>query len=82
MDITTPDSEGDGPDVQTDRDPQSDEIIKQLEKGLASWPGFGEDGWMGEVKPVSKNLASVGIGIYQFKYQLFAGAFFGYRAYD
>ncbi|KAF8798290.1 hypothetical protein BYT27DRAFT_7203401 [Phlegmacium glaucopus] len=54
VDIVTPDSEGPEDDglagVQTDRDPQSDEIIKQLEKGLPSWPGFGEEGWMGEVK--------------------------------
>ena len=56
VDITTPDSdvpEGDGPAGQTNRDPQSDEIIKQLEKELPRWPGFGEEGWMDEVKPVS-----------------------------
>ena len=59
VDIITPDSEGPedvGPAVQTDRDPQSDEIIKQLEKGLPSWPGFSEDGWMSEVKPVSETI--------------------------
>jgi chromatin structure-remodeling complex subunit RSC1/2 len=56
VDVITPDSDGpedDGPAAQTDRDPQSDEIIKHLEKGLPSWPGFGEEGWMDEVKPVS-----------------------------
>ena len=56
VDITTHDSDGpeeDEPAAQTDRDPQSDEIIKQLEKGIPGWPGFGEEGWMDEVKPVS-----------------------------
>jgi chromatin structure-remodeling complex subunit RSC1/2 len=56
VDITTPDS--DSPEenelaAQMDRDPQSDEIIKQLEKGIPGWPGFGEEGWMDEAKPVS-----------------------------
>ena len=55
MDIIDSDGpEDDGPADQTDRDPQSDEIIKQLEKELPSWPGFGEEGWMDEVKPVSE----------------------------
>ena len=56
VDIVTPDSDGseeNKPAVQMDRDPQSDEIIKQLEKGIPGWPGFGEEGWMDEVKPVS-----------------------------
>ena len=64
VDIITPgseDPEDDGPAFQTDRDPQSDEIIKQLEKGLPSWPGFGEDGWMGEVKPVSKKPTALAL---------------------
>jgi chromatin structure-remodeling complex subunit RSC1/2 len=46
-------SEEDEPAAQMDRDPQSDEIIKQLEKAIPGWPGFGEEGWMDEVKPVS-----------------------------
>ena len=56
VDIITHDSDGPEEDesaTQTDRDPQSDEIIKQLEKGIPGWPGFGEEGWMNEVKPVS-----------------------------
>ena len=56
VDITTADSdspEENEPAAQMDRDPQSDEIIKQLEKGIPGWPGFGEEGWMDEVKPVS-----------------------------
>ena len=56
VDVITHDSDGpeeDEPTAQTDRDPQSDEIIKQLEKGIPGWPGFGEEGWMDEVKPVS-----------------------------
>ena len=43
-DVTTPESDGseeDEPATRTDRDPQSDEIIKQLEKGVPGWPGFG-----------------------------------------
>ena len=55
-DVITHDSDGpeeDEPAAQTDRDPQSDEIIKQLEKVIPGWPGFGEEGWMDEVKPVS-----------------------------
>jgi len=40
----------DGPEedfiqVIGERDAQSDEIVRQLEKGLPRWPGFGEDGW-------------------------------------
>jgi hypothetical protein len=47
VDITSPDSDGpeeDEPAIQTDREPQWDEIIKQLEKGILDWPGFGEEG--------------------------------------
>ena len=56
VDITSPDTDGpeeDEPTSQTDRDSQNDEIVKQLEKGIPGWPGFGEEGWMEEVKPVS-----------------------------
>ena len=56
-DITTHDSDGQEDDdegaAQTDRDPQSDEIIKQLEKEIPGRPGFGQEGWMDQVKPVS-----------------------------
>ncbi|KAF9482362.1 hypothetical protein BDN70DRAFT_436154 [Pholiota conissans] len=54
VDVVTPDSDGQDEDAgafQTDRDPQSEEIVKQLEKGLPRWPGFGEEGWMDEVNP-------------------------------
>ncbi|PPQ87841.1 hypothetical protein CVT25_009493 [Psilocybe cyanescens] len=56
VDVVSPDSdeaESDGATAafQADRDPQSEEIVKQLEKGLPRWPGFGEDGWMAEAKP-------------------------------
>ncbi|KAF8628527.1 hypothetical protein AX15_003840 [Amanita polypyramis BW_CC] len=36
-----------GPEME--RDPESEEIVKQLEKGLPQWSGFGEEGWMQEV---------------------------------
>ncbi|EMD41459.1 hypothetical protein CERSUDRAFT_110034 [Gelatoporia subvermispora B] len=33
----------------TPRDPESDEIVRQLEKGLPRWEGFADVGWMEEV---------------------------------
>lgn len=30
----------------------SEEIVKQLERSLPRWPGFGEEGWMDDVSPV------------------------------
>ena len=39
-----------GHDVE--RDPESEEIVKQLEKGLPQWPGFGEEGWAQEASAV------------------------------
>jgi len=53
---TTPDAEIDimaeddvaGEEVVTERDPESEEIVRQLEKGLPRWPGFGDQGWMKE----------------------------------
>lgn len=35
-------------EAEAERDPESEEIVKQLEKGLPRWPGFGEFGWMEE----------------------------------
>ncbi|GLB36753.1 putative bromo adjacent homology domain containing protein [Lyophyllum shimeji] len=32
-----------------ERDPEGDEIVRQLEKGLPRWPGFGEEGWTEDV---------------------------------
>ena len=40
-----------GHDVE--RDPESEEIVKQLERGLPQWAGFGEEGWMQEASAVS-----------------------------
>lgn len=41
-----------GEEVVTERDPESEEIVRQLEKGLPRWPGFGDQGWMKEGTPV------------------------------
>lgn len=46
----TPEPEGLPND--TARDGESDEIVRQLEKGLPRWEGFGDMGWMDEVDPV------------------------------
>ncbi|KAF4623280.1 hypothetical protein D9613_001420 [Agrocybe pediades] len=43
--------EEEGPAFQVERDPQSEEIVKQLERGLPRWPGLGPEGWMHEVHP-------------------------------
>jgi chromatin structure-remodeling complex subunit RSC1/2 len=52
----TPEPNGQGDDVGMgvgmERDRES-EIVRQLEKGLRRWQGFGEKGWMEEVNPVS-----------------------------
>lgn len=37
----------------TARDADSDEIVKQLEKGLPRWEGLGEEGWAQELTLVS-----------------------------
>jgi chromatin structure-remodeling complex subunit RSC1/2 len=50
----TPDPDGTGEDiVPMERDVGSEEIVRQLEKGLPRWEGFGESGWMADVGPVS-----------------------------
>jgi hypothetical protein len=57
VDVVSPESDGqddEGAAFQAERDPQSEEIVNQLEKGLPRWPGFGEEGWMKEVHPVSR----------------------------
>lgn len=51
VDIMSAD-DGAGDDMVAERDPESEEIVKQLEKGLPRWPGFGEQGWMEEASPV------------------------------
>ena len=47
------DGGGDEMSAVTERDPESEEIVKQLEKGLPRWPGFGEEGWVQDVSSVS-----------------------------
>jgi chromatin structure-remodeling complex subunit RSC1/2 len=49
-------SDADGADEMSavmERDPESEEIVKQLEKGLPRWPGLGEEGWPQDISPVS-----------------------------
>ncbi|KZT09072.1 uncharacterized protein LAESUDRAFT_723382 [Laetiporus sulphureus 93-53] len=43
--------EPEGPPTGTPRDGASDEIVRQLEKGLPRWEGFADVGWMEEVNP-------------------------------
>lgn len=59
VDVVSPESDGQEEATaafQAERDPQSEEIVKQLEKGLPKWPGFGEEGWMNEINPVRLNF--------------------------
>lgn len=44
--------EEEGPANRSERDPLSEEIVKQLERGLPEWPGLGPEGWMGGVSSV------------------------------
>lgn len=64
VDVVSPDDDGDGQEeggvsFHPERDPLSEEIVKQLEKGLPRWPGLGEYGWMQEVKPVRLFLIQI-----------------------
>ncbi|KAG7450923.1 uncharacterized protein BT62DRAFT_978771 [Guyanagaster necrorhizus] len=36
--------------VPTERDAASEEVIRHLDKSLPRWPGFSEEGWMGNIK--------------------------------
>lgn len=45
------DGGGDEMSAIIERDPESEEIVKQLEKGLPRWPGFGEEGWTQDISP-------------------------------
>jgi len=55
VDVSGMSPEPDGPTEDVgERDPESEKIVKQLEKGLPRWPGFGEEGWMTETTPVSE----------------------------
>lgn len=52
VDVVSPDSDDEAGIVfHAERDPQSEEIVKQLDKGLPRWPGFEEEGWMEEINP-------------------------------
>lgn len=42
--------------VEAGSDPRGAEIVAQLEKTLPRWPGFGEEGWITELKPVEDSL--------------------------
>jgi len=53
---------GDEMSAIMERDPESEEIVKQLEKGLPRWPGFGEQGWSQNVSPVSWDMFLSGSG--------------------
>ena len=35
------------------KDGEGDEIVRQLEKGVPKWEGFGDKGWMGDGSAVS-----------------------------
>lgn len=62
MDIDVVSSDGQAGDDAAgsgvERDPETEEIVKQLEKGLPRWPGFGEGGWIEEIAPVSVQLCT------------------------
>jgi hypothetical protein len=50
-----PDGQADttaGPSAGQDRDGDSEAIVRQLEKSLPRWEGFGDLGWMSEVAQV------------------------------
>ncbi|KAF6758882.1 bromeodomain-containing protein [Ephemerocybe angulata] len=49
VDGMSPDSENDGPIME--RDHLSEEIAKQLERGLPRWAGFSDQGWMEYATP-------------------------------
>ncbi|KAJ2912411.1 hypothetical protein MD484_g8004, partial [Candolleomyces efflorescens] len=52
VDGMSPDAESSMEDVPImERDPLSEEIAKQLERGLPRWPGFGDKGWMEYATP-------------------------------
>ncbi|KAG6817288.1 hypothetical protein H0H87_010630 [Tephrocybe sp. NHM501043] len=62
MDVDIMSENGQGNEAPTAiyRDQESDEIVKQLEKGLPRWPGLGEEGWSEEVSQVSLCAMSFG----------------------
>ena len=55
-----PDAQGDttaGPSAGQDKDGDNEAIIRQLEKSLPRWEGFGDLGWMSEVTQVCMPLS-------------------------
>lgn len=54
VEIMSPDSDGGGEDdnpMPVDRDPLSEEIARNLERGLPRWAGFHELGWLEYAPP-------------------------------
>lgn len=49
----TPEGDAGADDMHTARDDESDEIVRQLERGLPRWDGFDDGGWMAEIGAVS-----------------------------
>lgn len=48
-----PDGQGDETlGLTIERDAESEEIVRQLEKGLPGWPGFGDQGWTDTITAV------------------------------
>lgn len=62
--------EEEGPANRSERDPLSEEIVKQLERGLPEWPGLGPEGWMGVVSSVGYVVIGAHV-----KFNLLAGAY-------
>lgn len=54
--MSEPGGREDDGDGGIDRDEESEEIVRQLEKGLPRWPGFGEEGWRDDVSQVRWRL--------------------------
>lgn len=72
-----PIGEGAGVGMGMERDDESDEIVRVLEKGLPRWEGFENIGWMGNVGHVSSNFTH---GV-ECSADFCAGSACGYRAY-
>lgn len=55
IDIMSPEPDGQGDEtlgLTVERDAESEEIVRQLEKGLPGWPGFGDQGWTDTITAV------------------------------
>lgn len=60
VDIMSPEPDGHGDNRGVERDEETEEIVRQLEKGLPRWPGFGEEGWRGDISQVSLDTWKLG----------------------